>query len=315
MPKTRSPLFSFLAKGRLGKSISYRGGPPGPQAIATPTHPDANTPSQQTQRTKFALGRDWWYDLTPEGKDYFTDPFRALFTPFASWMKYWLNALVVPHAPQHITTIGDDPLYTDPNITQPNLGQLVDGGETNLHTHAAAAVGGGPVPGFVSGRYYSTLYLATAFSTSALGPDAIKSFPFFVPGATTFNRISVQVISAAAGKVRLGVWADNGGTPAGGALLQDSGELDTAVTGAKEATINLTLQPSWYWLAILSNAGAAFLVKVAGDTPTNLGLAAIGYTAISTRADATYTYAALPNPCPPVTLVNGTVYLIFLRKA
>lgn len=315
MPKLRSPLLSFLAKGRLGKYTSYRDGPSGPQVIATPTHPDANTPPQQAQRTKFSLGRDWWYDLTPDGKTYFTDPFRALFTPFAAWMKYWLNALVVPHAPQHITTVGDDPLYTDPLITEPNLGQLVDGGETNLHTHPAVGVGVSPLPGFISGRWYGAELLSATSTTAVVSVNMFKLHPFCVPVATTFNRIGIRVATGATGKIRLGVYSDNGGTPTGGGLLLDSGEIDTAVAEDKEVVINLTLAAGWYWLAIFSNTTATLRGLGAVSSPALLGFTGVNVTSLHNRASITATYGPLPNPCPAVTLESGTVYLIMLRKA
>ncbi len=66
MSKLHGPLFSFQATGGVGHGISFREGLTGPQALATPTHPDANTNEQQAARYNLKCAARWWMQLSPD---------------------------------------------------------------------------------------------------------------------------------------------------------------------------------------------------------------------------------------------------------
>jgi hypothetical protein len=99
---------------------------------------------------------------------------------------------------------------------------------------------------FVSGRYYSTSE-NTGFGLALTA--ATRAVPFFVPVATAFDRIGIQVTtdSTAGGLGRLAIYTMTDSNS--DALVVDSGTFLIDTTGVKELTIVETLQPGWYVLA------------------------------------------------------------------
>lgn len=107
----------------------------------------------------------------------------------------------------------------------------------------------GPAPrrGFAPTYYYSTeLYIDATYVTVL---DRMQAADFFVPVATTFDRIGCTVTAAgtAGAVVRLGIYGASGGMPQ--ALVLDAGTVDATTTGAKTITISQVLHPGWYYLA------------------------------------------------------------------
>lgn len=171
-------------------------------------------------------------------------------------------------------------------------------------------------PPFKSGRYYTATYLSSITANSATTANQIFAFPFYVPTLTTFDRIAIWVGTATPGNVRLGVYADNGGTPEGGTLLLDSGGLSTSTTGKKEATINLTLQPGWYWLCHLPSATPSFWNITIVNATTHLGTSDPSVEPPHNRVRIAQAYGPLPNPFPASpTIESGILHAVWLRKA
>ena len=68
MAKVKAPLLSLDAHGTVGEEITYRSKPKQHQALVTPTHVDAQTCPQITQRTRYQQAILEWSWLTPAQK-------------------------------------------------------------------------------------------------------------------------------------------------------------------------------------------------------------------------------------------------------
>lgn len=121
----------------------------------------------------------------------------------------------------------------------------------------------------VTGRYYSPV--GGTPSTAATAINTAVALPYMVPAACLLDRIAVEVTTAAAsGTCRLGIYADDNGTP--GALLLDAGTVDTSTTGAKEITISKRLDSGLVWLVATNQGAAATLRAVSGvQAPEGIG--------------------------------------------
>lgn len=130
----------------------------------------------------------------------------------------------------------------------------------------AFAAGGGDY--FRSG-YYS-LGVSNSASTSSTAPavNGIALRPFHVPVRRAFDRIGINVVTAATagsgGVLRMGIYADGGGIP--GALVVDGGTVSSESTGAKEVTISVTLEPGTYWIAVVAQVAACTITTFSSTT-------------------------------------------------
>jgi len=80
--------------------------------------------------------------------------------------------------------------------------------------------------------------------------------PVYIPRKTTITSITFRKINVggAATNLRLGIYADNGNSPEGGAILFDSGDIAAdADTGPIEATISSPVEalPGYLWGALM----------------------------------------------------------------
>jgi len=64
VPKLKGPLFSFSAVGSVSPALTFQDTPAGPRVITRPTHPDALTPRQVTQRLLFLEAAHHWSSLS-----------------------------------------------------------------------------------------------------------------------------------------------------------------------------------------------------------------------------------------------------------
>ena len=166
-----------------------------------------------------------------------------------------------------------------------------------------------------AGLYYATL------TATALGPVAttlanqIDILPFYVPVTQTFDRIAINVTTAAAGNTRLGVYADNGAVYPG-ELILDAGVVTTGVTGIRFLAISLALQPGLYWLARLMDA-APGLQGLAPSAMFALGNETLATGDVLTGYRLARTYGAgLPNPLPiDAIYISGSRPGVFLRRS
>ena len=116
------------------------------------------------------------------------------------------------------------------------------------HAHRYAVFAG--EGSLISGRYFigsNTAPGSNEFSNGNL--SRLWAAPFQVPRAMSIDRLAVEVMTLqAASTCRLGLYRANAnGEP--GVLVVDGGTVDTSTTGAKEATVDVALQPGLYWTA------------------------------------------------------------------
>lgn len=140
--------------------------------------------------------------------------------------------------------------------------------------------------------------------TSSTGPtvNTLYGMPFVVSTTTKFDTIECEVTTGgASSNIRLGLYRDTGNVYPG-ALIFDSGNLDSSTTGAKSATITAalqTLQPGLYWLTY-ENSATVPQIRALPGVNTCIGI--IGYpTPFGTNGQGyvytvTHTVGALPNP-------------------
>jgi hypothetical protein len=104
---------------------------------------------------------------------------------------------------------------------------------------------------FRSGRYYLGAPMHAALTTdSTFGLNVLMYRPFFLPVRRAFDRLGLNISSAAAGGsgavIRMGIYTNTGGLP--DALVVASSTISVETTGSKELTIANTLDPGLYWL-------------------------------------------------------------------
>ena len=115
-------------------------------------------------------------------------------------------------------------------------------------------------PGLASGRYYMVDH--TAISAVAAVADVLYWAPIHLPTRETITEIGIEVTTAAAGSIRLGIYNSLNGFPYQpiGELFNDAdptlgeGTVDTGTTGVKTIAISRLLDPGLYWFAVHSSA-------------------------------------------------------------
>lgn len=135
----------------------------------------------------------------------------------------------------------------------------------------------------------------TSITTGTPTAGNMRAVPFMSGSGGTLDRLGIEVTTAVAGNMRIGIYGNTSDTylyPA--SLLVDSGNLDTSTTGMKTAVINVTLNAnSLYWFVILNDAapsirylgnGCAMLLGV-GST---IGATMFGHLSVA------QTFGALP---------------------
>ena len=123
--------------------------------------------------------------------------------------------------------------------------------------------------------------------------DDMYLSPIIIPYRLTIDRLGC-VINAAAGNIRLGIYADNGDTPAGGALLAESAAT-LAVVRKNELALTigtLRLNPGLHWLAINQDNDAM--------NPDGQVIDDMNQGGTLRSKFAVHVFGPLPNPCPAV---------------
>jgi len=187
---------------------------------------------------------------------------NGVVVPVEEYTLFAAQGLVVFPQQQEITAaITADFTYIRPE--SPLSNHVGSGGGT----HAAASSG---AAGFMSAtdktrfdaldflRYRRTGLYHAGITAAAMAPLAtaannIDLLPFYVPVAQSFDRIAVNVTTAATGNARLGVYADSGAVYPG-VLLLDAGVVTTGTLGIRWLGVSLALMPGLYWLARLQDA-------------------------------------------------------------
>lgn len=116
-----------------------------------------------------------------------------------------------------------------------------------------------PALGFAAGGWYGPT-MTGANSTPASTLNRCLLAPFLVPRAASFDRIGIEVTTAAAtAVVRLGIYNSANGLPT--TVLLDAGTVDASTTGAKEITISQTLTPGWWFLASVVQVASGVVIR------------------------------------------------------
>ncbi|RTL03729.1 hypothetical protein EKK58_12265 [Candidatus Dependentiae bacterium] len=147
----------------------------------------------------------------------------------------------------------------------------------------------------IGGNRYFSSYPGQVASFLNVLANYMYYCPIAIPNGITATRIGINVVTAAAGSIRLGFYNDVNGAPSGAPLL-DAGTVNTSTTGEKEITISLALSPGMYWLAFVSNVALQITAEAmnAGVNTFNFGTLTGAGNAI-TCANHAFTFGALPS--------------------
>jgi len=168
----------------------------------------------------------------------------------------------------------------------------------------------------VSGRYHSPIHYSYG-SAWVCGAGVIHVIPFLVGRTETFDRIGISVTGgyAAGRKIRLGIYGHTDYRPSN--LILDSGEIECATVGLKEAVISQELTPDAYFLVLLpNNMNLGFSAGGPINQPNYWGGTLTSSISNFGMMHQTIGYGALPDPFPAGTPSYYSSYmLIVLRKA
>lgn len=166
---------------------------------------------------------------------------------------------------------------------------------------------------YQNGRYYPGIsYDGFTVTAPAALNGKISLVPIVFTDTAIIQALSIHVVTAVAAKtVRLGIYADNAGTP--GALLFDAGTASVATVGVKDIALPQLIKTGVYWLAVLSDITAtatfAALPTIWGAVVSQAGSEALtpinGFT-------GTQAFGALPATLPWLT-PNGAVAMPMVR--
>ena len=162
-------------------------------------------------------------------------------------------------------------------------------------------------------RYLWYEFAKTSINLKAFMPGPpcrVFLVPINIPVSFTVDRL-LYLVNVQAGNVRLGLYADNGDAPDGGALIVETASLAMGVGGNKdEKVVAATMCAAGeYWLAIQGdNAG--------GSMWQGRITISCGGTLFTRQYDLAGGYGAFTNPCPvtaaypsesPIMGVRGAV--------
>lgn len=144
--------------------------------------------------------------------------------------------------------------------------------------------------------------------------DRVHITPVYFPRNCLVSRMNLRIIGAGAGgtNLRIGIYADNGGTPEGGALLETSADIDA--TNAVVAVFTFATPRSFdrgisAWIALLTEDAVVDFLRA-----NNSGLLTeeAGEVITGCRFQAA-AFPALDDPCPAVTVDNAVRMNAMLR--
>lgn len=230
----------------------------------------------------------------------------------------------------YVHNTGSGPITFDPNSTETvngvsteiiSPGQVAlficDGANWNCQLSLPDRVNSFffPDPQSSVSRYLSLPYTATnAPAAAASTINNLYAMPFRVDKPTTYTRIGINVAVAGGNNARLGIYAAGTDTSPG-SLILDAGTVSTSTTGSKEITINQTLMPGLYYLAIIADGNPSYM----GPGSNYFMLPFNGYgTGLTSPCRGWFrstTYGVLPNPFGSATelLAGVNQYLLWMR--
>ena len=151
-------------------------------------------------------------------------------------------------------------------------------------------------------RYLWDLFIVRGWAAMASPANWASIVPFQAEYAVTIDRIFHHNDTVSAGNFRAGIYADNGDTPVGGALLAESAAVaTTGVNQKQEVPIPpLSLPAGLYWLAHQKD-----------DDADRLYIHPQAESAGGTLIGRAYALAFGPftNPCPAAPITNSPTQL------
>ena len=167
------------------------------------------------------------------------------------------------------------------------------------------------LPIFVSQQY--TVNTTGTATTTALTTNRLYYLPYLITTSTTFDRMALEHVGAVGGVgsvVRLGIYSSTAGLPS--TKLLDAGSLDLTTAAAfKALTINVTLTPGLYYLAVVAQitSGACTFRTITPSivTPDSAG--------VINGAKFEAAAGALPATATPGVSNTTTIPIAMLRKA
>lgn len=169
-----------------------------------------------------------------------------------------------------------------------------------------------------SGYYHEGLFSSASMNINSMFLNQMYYRPFWVPVRRAFDRIGVDVSTAATagGVLRFGLYSGRGRPES---LIVDAGTAASTATGSVEVTIAQTLGPGVYWIALApqvatcsvraytaSNFSVPFLANATAPLGNNSNGG--GY-----RDNGLTFSGALPSA--PTSLVNNQGHAAMLRAA
>lgn len=157
--------------------------------------------------------------------------------------------------------------------------------------------------------------LNTAIAGRSIATNTIFYVPIWVPATTRFVEITGYWFAVAGGRARMGIYDSNGVYGSPGNRLLDSGEVTFDVAGDKTVSIDITLQPGWYWLCSVQNGTS----NMQGWSQTGTMFAHYtttpGAGAQYVTMTQAFTYGALPATASAEVGTNNVMPMIVLKVA
>ena len=171
---------------------------------------------------------------------------------------------------------------------------------------------------YVAGRYYIP-FGNYNWSGVAGAANRLDLIPFYITDTKTFDRLAINVNTAVASSaVKVGVYDSDGPNGRPSTRLVDGGELLTATTGAKEATISQQLiGGKVYWFACLHSSTATIRSLIAINLPHPIGATAAATNGFGFQYTQTYA-TGLPATLTDASVVDtalASLPMCFLRAA
>lgn len=157
----------------------------------------------------------------------------------------------------------------------------------------------------ISGWYYDGSVATYATATSTLAANTVTYQPFLVGAPITVDRVMVEVTTAGASNLVLGIFNDTGAC-APGTVLLDAGVVDPSSTGVKEATVSQALAAgTLYWLAAHNGAAGVTLRGGVGTGMLALGYPSSGVTVARTHYTQALAYTGALATAGTLTAAGG----------
>lgn len=157
-------------------------------------------------------------------------------------------------------------------------------------------------------RYVRPVFCYQANTTLTMVAARVYLIPIEIERKMTVDRICVPISTPVAGNIRACIYADNGDTPVGGALIVESASVAKGnPVGRQEIVIvDTTLEAGLYWVAVQSDESTTVLISESDSFSMRGTLKGEFY-------DIAGGYGAFTNPCPGVGEFSGATVILSLR--